>query len=87
MTAPNALFADDPIAPVSPRMTDPCACCGEPVDNDNISVEAFEVLGKIMCIDCAEDALSEIDDADEGGCYGRDTQEWADHWNEQERDR
>lgn len=41
----------------------PCPKCGEEIDEETLSVEAFELSGKIMCLDCAIEAEEEDDES------------------------
>ncbi len=34
-----------------------CEGCGEPLDASQVSVESFELSGKILCADCADGFL------------------------------
>ncbi|UPT53157.1 hypothetical protein [Synechococcus phage Ssp-JY42] len=45
-----------------------CQACGEPLDAADISVEAFEITGQLLCPECADDALA--DDEPDGCCPG-----------------
>ena len=36
-----------------------CEHCGEPMDASEVSVEAFELSGKILCPDCAEEVFED----------------------------
>lgn len=35
-----------------------CELCGEPIPQSEVSVEAFEVTGMLVCTACIEDMLS-----------------------------
>lgn len=45
-----------------------CEACGEFMDAADINVEAFELTGQLLCLECADDALA--DDEDDGCCPG-----------------
>jgi hypothetical protein len=36
-----------------------CEECDAPMDADELNVEAFEMTGKLLCADCAAEALGE----------------------------
>lgn len=44
---------------VVPLADESCDLCGEPIDQDDISVEAFEMTGALACTACLESMAEE----------------------------
>lgn len=44
-----------------------CPECGAPMDEETVSVEAFEAQGRLLCVDCHECEREDAADEDEDG--------------------
>lgn len=40
-----------------------CVMCGDPLDEEDVSTEAFEETGELMCTECWSDHWAEVGDA------------------------
>ncbi len=38
-----------------------CEECGEPMDATDVNVESFEITGKLLCPDCADEGFDKED--------------------------
>ena len=41
-----------------------CEDCGEPIDMTEVNVEAFEVVGRLICKGCFDELFEEPEDED-----------------------